>query len=380
MSSPAPARATGQLVELFSTHLPDTSTRLQDVMALGTATAIAQAIYVPSTTHSHRICSVHALNPPTPALCSSLYIVGVVKASLLHVKILVGGYGDNENAPPCLKKSTLSVEATAAATPQGAMRFSNFIKSLHSEGLVAILALDEHQRFGILQPDTINTTDDDLDWYNAWLYVGHIDAVKEYLNSVASSGRPNKANLKAPIPRKKRREEPAAAASPAVLAPPAARSPSPPAAPPTPLPTPPPPTPPPPPPPADPEVRHENFVAALEQLEDCSSSNDDLNERLAQALPYWDADQIRSYAAHYLIALHDYDQNHPTNVPETTDSSDWTLHEGILLDNLLACHVSSPADLEDEIVLGKIRNAFPKRTKDEIQQRIQQIITTGTTT
>ena len=97
-----------------------------------------------------------------------------------------------EHVPSCLHKCTIAVKR---ADPEYASKlreqdilhshtFAAFMRLLRSEGSVAILGTDKHQRFGILVPMPVHQNGDssyNVDEFAAYCYVGNVKQVKQYL-------------------------------------------------------------------------------------------------------------------------------------------------------------------------------------------------------
>ena len=190
-----------------NTLLVDSDWGVKDTRGLFAAVEhVVQPRSDPTATMTLIVTSYDEARPP---LSSALMVVGFADATIKMVRELLsisertseeqedeyaGAVGGGEALAPCWKSCTIAVVRGDGAYAKkleryhvaNSPKFAKFMKRLRQENAVAILAPDKMKRFGVLIPVSNHDIVDSPDVYTkddfcATLYLGTIDAVKEYL-------------------------------------------------------------------------------------------------------------------------------------------------------------------------------------------------------
>lgn len=142
-----------------------------------------------------QLCSVYSYedgpNNPGP-LSRSLIIIGFAEVSLSVVRKLIS----IDETPECLTKCKIAVKnLNSASLPERDVRnstkFVGLMKLLVEKDMVAILGKDKYERISILQPMIENSSDSSDEKYSAWIYVGNIKEIKQFLVPTAAVTEPH---------------------------------------------------------------------------------------------------------------------------------------------------------------------------------------------
>lgn len=206
---PYPAESPVAKHDLTWARRPSESTSLFDQLGFRSTSDLFQALQGPAPTEISKICSVYSYrDAPIPPLSRNLLVIGMAQIHLSVVRKLIGesfdsGSDNTDDAelPSCLKRCRIAVKRAdghygASLIPkdmQNSDSFKKFCNMLRQERIVAVLASDKYNRFGILTANGNYYSDGErsaqsFDFY-AHVHVGKVDEVKQFL-SQCLNGRP----------------------------------------------------------------------------------------------------------------------------------------------------------------------------------------------
>lgn len=126
---------------------------------------------------------------PSPPLSRDFLVVGFADTALSVVRKLVGD--DDDDTPPCLQKCLISskrmdgsyAKSLRPKDMENSKAFSLFMRRLKKEDVVAIIAKDKYERFGILKPSESIHPEGELtaDDFFGICYVGRVEPIKDFL-------------------------------------------------------------------------------------------------------------------------------------------------------------------------------------------------------
>jgi hypothetical protein len=194
---PYPLENPSAKYDMIGPRLPPTTGKLNDLMGFANTAAIFQALNTEPPRDLKLYATVYSYpsDSPEPPLSRKLCVIGVADIGLSIVRKLTVN-DDDDTVPECLHKCLIAVkhcEGDAAhrmpsKDVDNSRAFANFVRRLHTEGVVAILSQDKFQRFAILKPSEEMMIADgefnECDFF-AECYVGNVSKVKAYLTKGA---------------------------------------------------------------------------------------------------------------------------------------------------------------------------------------------------